>query len=52
MTKPKKDPTPIYVRPTHDLRRQLDERAKRERRTVQAIVEAALSAYFQTPVQS
>jgi predicted transcriptional regulator len=48
MLKPKKAPTPIYVRPTHDLRRQLDARAKQERRSVKAVVEAALFAYLKT----
>ena len=48
MTKPKKAPSPIYVRPTHDLRRQLDARAKEERRSVKAVVEAALYAYLKT----
>jgi predicted transcriptional regulator len=49
MTK-RKPPTPIYVRPTPELRERLDARAKAERRTVRAIVEAALAVYLQTPV--
>ena len=48
MTKRKQPPTPIYVRPTESLREQLDARAKAERRTVKAVVEAALWAYLKT----
>lgn len=48
MTKKKQSPTPIYVRPTDALREQLDARAKQERRTVKAVVEAALWAYLKT----
>lgn len=50
MTKKKQPPTPIYVRPTDTLREQLDARAKQERRTVKAVVEAALWAYLKTDV--
>lgn len=38
--------TPVYVRPTVELRALLDERVKEERRTYQAVVLAALWAYL------
>lgn len=42
--------TPIYIRTTSELRVALDARARAERRTVRAVVEAALAAYLQTQV--
>jgi predicted transcriptional regulator len=50
MTK-RKSPTPIYVRPTPELRERLDARAKAERRTLAAVVTQALEQYLtQKPV--
>ena len=49
--RPVPDVVPIYVRPTREIRAALDARAEAERRTVRAVVEAALSAYLQTPVR-
>ena len=54
MRKPKRPVpvvVPIYVRPTAEIRAALDARAEAERRTVRAVVEAALTAYLQTPVR-
>lgn len=39
-------PTPVYVRPTMELRALLEERVKQERRTYQAVVLAALWEYL------
>lgn len=41
---------PLYVRLTRSQRAALDERCRAERRTAQAIGEAALDAYLSTPV--
>lgn len=44
-------PSILYVRLSDpDLRPALDARAEQERRTVRAVVEAALRAYLATPV--
>ena len=45
------DATPIFVHLGAELRDALDARAEAERRTVRAVVEAALTAYLQTPVR-
>lgn len=57
MNKPsKKQPPvvvpPVYVRLDVELREELDRRAQAERRTVRAVVEAALQAYLATPVRA
>jgi hypothetical protein len=51
MTKKQPRPRPIYVEPPDDLRDLLDERATAERRTVKAVVLAALAAYLATEVR-
>lgn len=43
---------PVYVRLDAELREELDRRALAERRTVRAVVEAALQAYLSTPVRA
>jgi len=44
-TKPHR-PTPIYIRPTPELRARLDAQCEKERRSIYAVVTAALEQYF------
>lgn len=45
-TKPQRRPTPIYIRPTPELRARLDAQCEKERRSIHTVVSAALEQYF------